>query len=358
MQDPPDNTPSSTIQYFPAAASEATPIVEVLRSWQRIEPRLYPIRFGIHVWGRDTPEEHSELLTYEFAAAIDALAERLWPFDLNVNMAGKSEARVAFANGRIATATDVDPLAAFIRATVHALVLQPGRERSKHPLVLAVSSDSAPVTSDDNEPRVTPPADDVRAWSRLEPHRFNKGSQHYTAPLYRGAGLNVLAPAFRAKNYIHYATAPSVFESADLHGWTTRLAGTISAKGKRVYHATVNLPEGRTASGTYATPGPATVKAYLEALKAASADRISTLPQPKALYSYPLLVIHTNEKYWFPIAGRGEPRYAHATGTLVVPETYLSRPHDWPPDDLEILEREPTAEEIDRSAALGILPPR
>lgn len=89
-----------------------------------------------------------------------------------------------------------------------------------------------------------------------------------------------------------------------------------------------------------------------------SADRRISVPQPKALYSYPLLVIHTNEKYWFPVAGREKPRYAHATGTLVVPETYLTRPRDWPPDDLVILGREPTAEEIDRSAALGILPSR
>lgn len=344
-------------QTFQAPAAADTPILEVLKTWQQVEPGRYPLKFGNLTWGRETPEDHTKSLTFEFAAAIDALAQRGWPFDLNVNMAGETTSQVAYAPGRVATATDTDPLGALIRATVFALSVQVRKERSGGSQVLAVSFAGTPLTSNQNLANATRPAEDIRMWSRIEPHRFNRGAQHITSPLYRGAGGSVLAPVFRGMIVLQYVTAPAVFESAGLHGWPTRLTSSVGGTGQTIYRAEVTLPDGRTGSATYPTPGPASVKAYLAALKINSEGQISLVPHPKDRFSHPLVVVHTDKEFRYMLAGEREPRWASTTGTFAVLNLNLDPTNKHLPDDLVILDREPTVQEIEMAVASGILPP-
>jgi len=346
-----------TTQTFPAPAAADTPILEVLKIWQQAEPGRYPLKFGNLTWGRDTPEDHTKSLTFEFAAAIDALAQRGWSFDLNVNMAGETTAQVAYAPGRVATASDTDPLGALIRATVFALSVQVRKERSGGSQVLAVSFAGTPLTSNQDLPNATRPAEDIRVWSRIEPHRFNEGARHITSPLYRGAGGSVLAPVFRGMIVLQYVTAPAVFESAGLHGWTTRLTGSVGGTGQTVYRAEVTLTDGCTGSAAYPTPGPASVKAYLAALKINSGGELSLTPHPKDRFSHPLVVVHTDKEYRYTLASEREPRWASTTGTFAVFNLDLHSFNRDLPDDLVILDREPTVQEIEMAVASGILPP-
>ena len=347
---------SSTVQYFAAPPAEDTPIVEVLRAWQRIEPGRYPLRFGGLTWGNRTAETHSKHLTFEFAAAVEALQQRSWPFELTVDFSGRTVVQVAYAPGRVATATDNDPMAAFIRAAVFALSVQLRQEPTGHPLVLAVTFTGLPATGGGDQPRATSPVEDVRVWGRLEPHRFDKGATHYSSPLYRGLGGNVLAPAMRAMVVLQYVTAAAVFESAGLHGWTTQLAGVVSDNGQTIYRAQVNLPDGRAAQGSYATPGPAAVKAYLAGLRLASDNQISLTPHPKDRFSYNVVVANTSKTYRYRVVTGGAVHYADATGTFAVFERDLESDMNTVPHDLAILDRFPTPEEIALAVASGRLP--
>lgn len=344
-------------QTFPAPAAADTPILEVLRTWQHVEPGRYPLKFGNLTWGRETPDDYIKSLTFEFAAAIDALAQRGWPFELNVNMAGESTAQVAYAPDRVATAADTDPLGALIRATVFALSVQLRKERSGRSQVLAISFTGTPLTSNQDLPSASRPTEDIRVWSRIEPHRFDKGARHITSPLYRGAGGSVLAPVLRGMTLLQYVTAPAVFESAGLHGWTTRLTGSTGAAGQATYQAEVTLPDGRTGSAAYPTPGPASVKAYLAALKVNSEGKLSLVPHPKDRFSHPLVVVHTDKEYRYALASEREPRWASTTGTFAVLDLNLGPTNKDLPDDLVVLEREPTVQEIEMAVACGILPP-
>lgn len=347
---------TTIVQYFAAPPAEETPIAGVLRTWQRYEAGRFPLRFGGLTWGDRSPETHSQDLTYEFAAAIDALQQRAWPFELVAEVTGRAIVRVAYAPNRVATATDNDPMAAFIRAAAFALSVQLRSEPTGLPLVLATSFTGLPVTEGGNRPRVTTPVEDLRVWSRLEPHRFDKGATHYSSPLYRGRGGNVLAPAMRAMVVLQYVTAASVFESAGLHGWTTQLAGVVGENGQTLYQAQIDLPDGQAATGEYTTPGPATVKAYLAALRLASNNQISLIPHPKDRFSYSVVAAHTNKTYRYRIVEGKQVRYADATGTFAAFENDLRPDRDGVPNDLVILDRAPTPEEIELAVASGRLP--
>lgn len=167
----------------------------------------------------------------------------------------------------------------------------------------------------------------------------------------------MLAPVFRGMIVLQYVTAPAVFESAGLHGWTTRLTGSVGGTGQTIYRAEVTLPDGRTGSATYPTPGPASVKAYLAALKANSNGRLSLVPHLKDRFSHRLVVVHTNKEYRYMLAGEREPRWASTTGTFAVFDLNLGPTNKDLPDDLVTLEREPTAQEIEMAVASGLLPP-
>lgn len=95
----------SALRYFPAPPADDTPIAEVLSTWQRVEPGRYtPLRYGGLLWLNRTPEKPTRLLTHEFAAAIEALQQRSWPFELFVDMTGKTVAQITYAPNRVATA--------------------------------------------------------------------------------------------------------------------------------------------------------------------------------------------------------------------------------------------------------------
>lgn len=341
-------------QYFPAPAAETTPIIEVLRAWDRAEPGRYPLSFGGYGWFTKTPEDYRESLYIEFACAIDALAERRWSFELIARPGEPARARVTFAPGRVVTASDDDQYAAFVRATVYAISAQVRQGATGDPLVRAVSLTGLPVTGAGADLTGTTPAQDLRVWSRIEPHRFDKGATHYSSPLYRGKGGNVLAPVARAMVVLQYVTTGSVFESAHLHGWTVRLAGIVSAEGRTRYEVVVEFENGQMAGGRFSTPGPACVKAYLAALKLTGDGSISIVPHPRDRFMYPIVVVHTDRRFKYRSYIVREDREAYVTGTFAVSESefYLKNV----PAGMVKLDRQATPEEIEASVAMGILP--
>lgn len=343
-------------EYIPAPGAETTPILEVLKAWDRAEPGRYPLSFGGYAWFTKTPEDHSASLSIEFACAIDALAERRWSFELIDQPGEPTRAYVTFASGRVVTASDEDHYAALIRATAHAIGAQLRQDATGVPLIRAVSLTGVPVTEAEADLSVTTPAQDLRVWSRIEPHRFDKGSTHYSSPLHRGKGGNVLAPAPRAAVALQYFTTGSVFESALLHGWAIRLAAVVDAEGRTRYEAAVGIESGRVAVGYFSTPGPACVKAYLAGLKLMGDGSISIVPHPKDRFTYPVVVVRADRPFKYRSYIGDENREALVTGAFAVSEVDVDPYLKGFPAGLIKLDREPTPEEIETSVALGILP--
>lgn len=123
-----------------------------------VEPGRYtPLRYGGLTWLNRTPEKPSRLLMHEFAAAIEALQQRSWQFELLVAMTGKTVAQVTCSPNRVATATDTDPMAAVVRATVFALSVQLRKNPTDLPLVLAIAFPGLLATDGDEARRSTTP---------------------------------------------------------------------------------------------------------------------------------------------------------------------------------------------------------
>lgn len=340
-----------------APTPDELPLREVFSLWAEAEPQRFPLTFGGHNWRRVAPEDHSDWLLCEYAAAVEAASHNGWRVELLASLTGLSFASVEFARGKIVHASCADPIEAFIRAVVQALALTVADRVGLRPPPTVLSFTGVPVTEmTSGRLSKTLPVEDMRVWARLEPERFSRGANHSTSPRYRGSHCNVLAPAFRAMVVLQYWPVGCVIEACTEHGWTLSLR-TLAARGTGPhYECSIALPDGRVAKGVFATPAPACVKAYLQALHLESGEQLSITPHPKDKFMYRVVAARTNSWLKLKKHRKSEPEDIELTGTFAVFEIDLKSLHSEVPEDLVVLERDPTGEEIEASVAAGVLP--
>jgi len=176
---------------------------------------------------------------------------------------------VTDTSGKARTTFASDPLEATVLAVVKSLHSQAHKTPAGPPPFDAVSFAGEPVNSSIPNANSTP-ADDIRAWARLEPNRFEKADTDRPRVTYQGVPYGVPAPSRRGMVVLRYLPALSVFEAVIEHGWSLALEGQPPTGNRFRFQCDITNHARQTATATYPTAGPTTVKSYVASLRTLS----------------------------------------------------------------------------------------
>ena len=253
---------------------------ELWTAWTRLEPNRFMVFVDGMAWFANVPSASDPGRPFgwsAFGAVAEAILGRGWSFELRVSReadgSASTTATVTSASGPH-DGRHEDPVAALVHAYVQGVEEDRGhgfpvrRPKVVHASPVCDMKRSEIVTGASRDEARDSPADLLRAWARLAPDELLSLSWAPWSSTRSAEGLDVRISALRGVVCLQWFAALAAIDAARARGWSVRLAGWTDRDGDdAVYEAEVGSAASGVHIGRGDRPGPATLAAYVGALR-------------------------------------------------------------------------------------------